>query len=67
MSKVLDLDALVSAGKMTEQEADDLFDSLAPPPMAKVCSWCETEIEPGTDPPSHTICGECLHRERSKL
>jgi len=33
-----------------------------PRPMARVCSWCHTEMTGGTHPATHGICPACIAR-----
>jgi hypothetical protein len=30
--------------------------------LRAVCAWCSTELRPGAEPTSHSICGPCAEK-----
>jgi len=32
-----------------------------------ICAWCNSILKDGIMPPTHTICPECLHREKARM
>lgn len=50
-----------------EEKSPGHYGRRLAPPIRRVCSWCDTVLSEGTEPPTHVCCDSCFEREMAAV